>query len=164
MRAHKFMSLPVFMSLLVQPKHIQGASRQGERKEMQHTVRNRNISIRGCLLLLLPVLVFALAVVPAAAQTAPLAGTAIGNQASATYTDASNAPRTATSNLVQTIVQQVASFMLTADGANTDRFVETHARPCGRPEPVVAARQAVEQFASVMSWCGNKAFMTVRVN
>ncbi|MDX2111103.1 MAG: hypothetical protein SFY80_12770 [Verrucomicrobiota bacterium] len=43
---------------------------------------------------------------------APLAGTAIGNQASATYTDDSGATRTATSNTVITIVQQVASFDL----------------------------------------------------
>jgi uncharacterized repeat protein (TIGR01451 family) len=50
---------------------------------------------------------------------APPAGTPIGNQASATYLDASNTARTATSNLVTTIVQQVASFTLTADGART---------------------------------------------
>jgi trimeric autotransporter adhesin len=85
---------------------------------MQKTVR-KPTSKRGRLLLLLPVLAFALAAVSAMAQTAPLAGTAIGNQASATYTDASNVSRTATSNLVQTIVQQVASFTLTADGAKT---------------------------------------------
>ena len=47
---------------------------------------------------------------------APPANTQIGNQASATYTDASNTQRTATSNLVITIVQQVASFTLTTDG------------------------------------------------
>jgi uncharacterized repeat protein (TIGR01451 family) len=47
----------------------------------------------------------------------PLAGTSIGNQASATYTDSSNAPRTATSNTVQTIVQQVAGLTLTATQA-----------------------------------------------
>src|SRR5690348_8370443 len=86
---------------------------------MQHTVRKPKDTMRGYLLLLLPVLAIALAALPAAAQTAPLAGTAIGNQASATYTDASNVPRTATSNLVQTIVQQVASFTLTADNAKT---------------------------------------------
>ena len=39
----------------------------------------------------------------ATAQTA--AGTAIGNQASATYTDSSSVSRTATSNVVTTIVQ-----------------------------------------------------------
>ena len=54
----------------------------------------------------------------ASAQT-PAAGTSIGNQASATYLDASNTPRTATSNLVTTIVQQVASFTLTANGVRT---------------------------------------------
>lgn len=53
----------------------------------------------------------------ASAQTA--AGTAIGNQASATYTDSSSVSRTATSNVVTTIVQQVASLTLTANGAKT---------------------------------------------
>src|SRR5947208_93430 len=53
----------------------------------------------------------------ATAQTA--AGTAIGNQASATYTDSSSVSRTATSNVVTTIVQQVASLQLTANGAKT---------------------------------------------
>lgn len=46
---------------------------------------------------------------------APLAGSTIGNQASATYTDASNTSHTATSNVTQTIVQQVASLTLSAD-------------------------------------------------
>jgi uncharacterized repeat protein (TIGR01451 family) len=50
-------------------------------------------------------------------SAAPPAGTSIGNQASATYTDSSNTPRTATSNVAITIVQQVSSFTLTADGA-----------------------------------------------
>src|SRR5438477_4231779 len=53
----------------------------------------------------------------ASAQTA--AGTSIGNQASATYTDSSSTSRTATSNVVTTIVQQVASLTLTANGAKT---------------------------------------------
>src|SRR5260221_1338881 len=52
----------------------------------------------------------------AAAVAAPPAGTTIGNQATATYLDASSTSRTVTSNLVTTIVQQVASFTLTADG------------------------------------------------
>lgn len=46
---------------------------------------------------------------------APPAGSSIGNQATATYTDASNISRTATSNIAVTIVQQVSSFTLTAD-------------------------------------------------
>jgi len=58
-----------------------------------------------------------LALVPDESQSAaPPAGTSIGNQASATYTDSSNTPRTATSNVAITIVQQVASFTLTTDG------------------------------------------------
>jgi uncharacterized repeat protein (TIGR01451 family) len=44
-----------------------------------------------------------------------LAGTTIGNQAAATYTDASAIQRTATSNTVITIVQQVAAFTLTSN-------------------------------------------------
>jgi uncharacterized repeat protein (TIGR01451 family) len=58
-----------------------------------------------------------LALVPDTIKSAaPPAGTSIGNQASATYTDSSNTPRTATSNVAITIVQQVASFTLTTDG------------------------------------------------
>ena len=51
----------------------------------------------------------ALAVMPAHAA-APAAGSSISNQASATYTDGSNVPRTVTSNVVSTTVTQVASF------------------------------------------------------
>jgi len=46
---------------------------------------------------------------------APAANSLIGNTATATYTDASLVNRTATSNTVQTVVQQVGSFTLTAD-------------------------------------------------
>jgi uncharacterized repeat protein (TIGR01451 family) len=53
------------------------------------------------------------------ALAAPPAGTTIGNQASATYLDASNTSLTVTSNLVTTTVQQVASFTLTANGNTT---------------------------------------------
>lgn len=53
------------------------------------------------------------------ALAAPQAGTVIGNQASATYTDGSGTSRTATSNTVQTIVQQVAAMTLTANGSLT---------------------------------------------
>ncbi len=50
-------------------------------------------------------------------SAAPPAGTSIGNQASATYTDASNTKRTATSNVAITIVQQVSSFSIAANGS-----------------------------------------------
>ena len=53
------------------------------------------------------------------AVAAPAAGTVIGNQATASYTDATNTGRIATSNLVQTTVSQVNSFTLTANGART---------------------------------------------
>jgi len=49
--------------------------------------------------------------------TAPTAGTTIGNTASATYTDGSGTSRSVTSNQVNTVVQQVGSIALTANGA-----------------------------------------------
>lgn len=64
----------------------------------------------------------ALAVVAAstliAYAAAPIAGTRIGNQATATYNDGTGTSRTVTSNLVETVVQQVASLTLTAPGAH----------------------------------------------
>ncbi|KIX84767.1 conserved repeat protein [Thermus filiformis] len=47
------------------------------------------------------------------------AGTAITNQAAASYIDSANQPRTTTSNLVTTIVQQVYAFSITPDGTET---------------------------------------------
>lgn len=52
-------------------------------------------------------------------QAAAPAGAVIGNQATATYTDAGSVSRSATSNLVQTTVQQVKSFTLAAAGTKT---------------------------------------------
>ena len=51
----------------------------------------------------------------AALALPPPAGVQIGNQATATYTDASGISRTATSNIVYTEIQQVAGLTLTAD-------------------------------------------------
>ncbi|MGC8905597.1 MAG: hypothetical protein ACP5OL_10875, partial [Thermus sp.] len=44
------------------------------------------------------------------------AGTAIQNQASASYIDSAGQPRTTTSNLVTTLVQQVYAFSITPNG------------------------------------------------
>ncbi len=55
----------------------------------------------------------------AAFAATPAAGTLIGNQASATYTDASSAARSVTSNVVTAVVAQVASLTLTQDTAKT---------------------------------------------
>jgi hypothetical protein len=60
-----------------------------------------------------------------AQATPPPAGTSIGNQASVTYTDSSGTSRTVTSNTVQTVVQQVASLTLTANGAKTSSIGST---------------------------------------
>jgi uncharacterized repeat protein (TIGR01451 family) len=69
--------------------------------------------------LVVALLVIAVLLVPTTATAQTAAGTSIGNQASATYTDSSAVSRTATSNVVTTIVQQVASLTLTANGAKT---------------------------------------------
>jgi uncharacterized repeat protein (TIGR01451 family) len=61
--------------------------------------------------------VLGLAVLGSAALAAPPAGTTIGNQATATYTDAASNSYTVSSNPVTTQVQQVASLTLTANGA-----------------------------------------------
>ncbi|MET0384273.1 MAG: hypothetical protein ABW032_12710 [Burkholderiaceae bacterium] len=55
----------------------------------------------------------------ASAATAAPAGAVIGNQASATYSDASAVSRTVTSNTVVTTVQQIGSLTLTANGTKT---------------------------------------------
>ncbi|MDQ3060027.1 MAG: hypothetical protein M3R45_10975 [Pseudomonadota bacterium] len=55
---------------------------------------------------------------PAAAALPP-AGSVIGNQASASYTDASGQSKSATSNLVETTVQQVGAFTLTDPNVKT---------------------------------------------
>jgi len=57
---------------------------------------------------------FACAFVPVVYAAAPAANTVIGNQASASYTDAAGNEFTATSNLVTSTVQQVFSLTLTA--------------------------------------------------
>lgn len=61
----------------------------------------------------------AMTLLTVAAFAAPPAGTPIGNTATATYVDAASQTHTVTSNPVTTIVQQVASFTLTANGART---------------------------------------------
>jgi trimeric autotransporter adhesin len=66
-----------------------------------------NIAFNG-LMALVMMFVFA----GTAHAAAPLAGTSIGNQASASYVDQSSVTRNVTSNLVTTLVQQVAALTL----------------------------------------------------
>lgn len=60
------------------------------------------------------------------------AGTAIQNQASASYIDSANQPRTATSNLVTTIVQQVYAFSITPNGTEPSPGQTKNALPGGQ--------------------------------
>lgn len=82
-----------------------------------------------------PLIVFIVAIavlmIPSHAIAQTAAGTAIGNQASATYTDSSSVSRTATSNVVTTVVQQVASLTQPRTGQRQHRpvrqcFIRTH--------------------------------------
>lgn len=59
------------------------------------------------------------AVLGSAAFAAPEAGSVIGNQAVATYTNSAGDTITVTSNTVETIVQQVAGVTLTSDNSET---------------------------------------------
>ncbi|SCX73164.1 hypothetical protein [Variovorax sp. EL159] len=62
---------------------------------------------------------------PASLAAAPPANTVIGNQASATYSDAAGTTQLATSNLVQTTVQQVGSFTLDSVSSVTTTVINT---------------------------------------
>jgi uncharacterized repeat protein (TIGR01451 family) len=63
--------------------------------------------------------IFLALITPANALAAPVAGSVIGNQASATYVDGAGQTRTATSNLVETIIAQVAGVDIQADQSKT---------------------------------------------
>ncbi|GLV47166.1 hypothetical protein TJA_03400 [Thermus sp. LT1-2-5] len=65
-------------------------------------------------------LVLGLAFVLSLAWAMTPAGTAISNQASASYIDSAGQPRTTTSNLVTTIVQQVYSFTIAPNGTEAN--------------------------------------------
>jgi uncharacterized repeat protein (TIGR01451 family) len=86
---------------------------------MRRHTTGREGRTRSFFLFAITLLTLAALLAPATAPAQTAAGTAIGNQASATYTDSSSVSRTATSNVVTTIVQQVASLTLTANGAKT---------------------------------------------
>jgi uncharacterized repeat protein (TIGR01451 family) len=74
---------------------------------------------RALMILTLLLAVVAALLSPGGVKAQTAAGTSIGNQAAATYTDSSSVSRFATSNLVTTVVQQVASLTVTANGAKT---------------------------------------------
>ena len=63
--------------------------------------------------------VFFLLFAGAGHAASPLAGTSIGNQASATYVDGSAVTRSVSSNVVSTTVQQIAALTITQDLAKT---------------------------------------------
>ena len=93
----------------------------------------------------------------AALGATPPAGTAIGNQASATYTDASNAARTVTSNVVTAIVQQVASLTL---AQNTSKTV-TAGSQVSYPVTLTNTGNGTDTFALGFTQSGAFSFTSV---
>jgi len=95
---------------------------------------------------------------PQHALAAPAAGTQIGNQASATYTDASQTPRSVTSNAVYTTVQQVAALTLAADGAR-------RVAPGGQvsyPHTLTNTGNGSDSYTLASTQSGGFAFASVR--
>lgn len=103
--------------------------------------------------LLLALVAVVLVWAPAVFAAAP-AGTSIGNQASATYTDGSGVSRTVTSNTVQTVVQQVASLTLTANGAKTSSIGST----VYYPHTLTNTGNGTDTFALTVANVGGSAF------
>ncbi len=102
---------------------------------------------------LLAVIALVLVWAPQGFAAAP-AGTSIGNQASATYTDGSGISRTVTSNTVQTLVQQVASLTLASNGAKTSSIGST----VYYPHTLTNTGNGADTFALSVVNAGGSAF------
>ena len=79
------------------------------------TIRRMNVKLSRTLLATVLVGLLALLLAANVRAEAPAAGTSIGNQATATYTDGSGTTRSVTSNVVSTLILQVAGLTLTQD-------------------------------------------------
>lgn len=92
------------------------------------------------------------------AQAAPPAGSTIGNQASATYSDDSLVTRTVTSNTVVTTVQQVGAFTISANGAKT----ATAGGQVFYPHSIVNTGNGPDTFALTSGQSGSFSFTTMQ--
>jgi len=90
------------------------------------------------------------------AQT-PAAGTLIGNQATATFNDAGGNPRTVTSNVVNTEVDQIAALTLTASQTKTT----SAGGSLTFPHTINNSGNGVDQFTLSSTQSGDFAFGTV---
>ncbi|WP_447774956.1 hypothetical protein [Variovorax boronicumulans] len=88
---------------------------------------------------------------PAALAASPPANAVIGNQASASYADATGTTQVATSNLVQTTVLQVGSFTLDSVNQITNTVVNTKSGAAGAtvyaPHVLTNTGNGVDTFA-----------------
>lgn len=90
------------------------------------------------------------------AQT-PAAGTLIGNQATATFNDAGGNPRTVTSNVVNTEVQQIASLTLTSSQTKT----VSAGGQLTFPHTINNSGNGIDQFTLSSSQSGDFAFSSI---
>ena len=110
--------------------------------------------------LLVMLAVLSLGILPGRAAITP-AGTSIGNQASATYTDAAGNTHSVTSNIVTTIVQQVASLTLTANNNVTASAPPIQA--ITRAAAVTKGGKSMVQVTSLNPCAANDALTSVAV-
>ena len=92
------------------------------------------------------------------ARAAAPAGTVVGNQASASYSDASQVTRTVTSNTVATTVLQVAAVAFTPNGAKT-------VTPGGQvyyPHTITNNGNGADSFALAAAQSGSFGFTTLQ--
>ena len=87
----------------------------------------------------------------------PLAGTSIGNQASATYVDGTAVTRSVSSNVVSTIVQQVAALTITQDLAKT----AAAGTQVSYPVTLTNTGNGTDSFALTTSMSGTFSFTSV---
>lgn len=90
------------------------------------------------------------------AQT-PAAGTLIGNQATATFNDAGGNPRTVTSNVVNTEVQQIADLTLTSSQTKT----VSAGGQLTFPHTINNSGNGIDQFTLGFTESGDFSFGTV---
>ncbi len=108
---------------------------------------------------LVPALLLAATLLPCAADAASAApaGAVIGNQASATYSDASSVSRTVTSNTVITTVQQIGSLTLAANSAKTI----SAGGQVYYPQTLVNTGNGIDSFLLAASQSGATTFTSV---
>lgn len=121
-----------------------------------HRLRAGAVALAVNLVITFAILLLLALGAPAVFAAAP-AGTVIGNQAAATYSDGTSVVRTVTSNTVSTTVQQVASVSLGANGAKTVSI----GGQVYYPQTLTNTGNGTDTFALTAAGSGGFAFSSV---